>query len=188
MLLYRPFLVHVSRSTQRQVPSLEDAALQCVEAAKETIEIIHGTYLHHTFFRTWYYNTTYTLFAVSVILFYAFQAAPTSKKPALFALVDKAVEVLEAMDDCVVAGKAAEIVKHTLANARDLAVFPRYGTDHAQPMREQARLLDGADHFPPEDVFASIYTDMNFEFDLGSLGMDDTQNLFSFDMGQEVYT
>jgi hypothetical protein len=170
MLLYRPFLVYASRDRKRPIPSgLEDAAVKCVNAAQETVDIIHETCRQHTFFRTWWYNTTYTLFAVSIILFYAAQAARSTRE-SLFESVEKAIEVLEAMDECVVAGNAAAIVKTTLARARELNTVPRF---EASPFQNDTQLL-------------GQYPDFSFENDIGSIALDDIQHLFYNDVSSAL--
>lgn len=72
-----------------------------------------------TFVSRWY-NSTYTLFAVSILLAAVFhQLARTQERlENLFVHVDRAILVLQAMDECVVAKNAAAIVKRTLARAR----------------------------------------------------------------------
>jgi hypothetical protein len=119
MILYRPFLAYAAQSDQRIPPLLEFTLAKCVEAARNTIEIMHATFCNHVFFRSWWYNTTYILYAASIILSYATQSAPSGEKPELFKLIDMAIEVLEAMDECFVASKAGEMIKQALLNARD---------------------------------------------------------------------
>lgn len=119
MILYRPFLAYAAQSDQRIPPLLEFTLTKCVDAARNTIEIMHATFCNHVFFRSWWYNTTYILYAASIILSYATQSAPADEKPELFKLIEMAVEVLEAMDECFVASKAGEMIKQALLNTRD---------------------------------------------------------------------
>ncbi|KAL4943429.1 hypothetical protein BDV06DRAFT_211075 [Aspergillus oleicola] len=47
---------------------LSTAITKCLDAARHTISVIHDIYRVHTFFRCWWYNTTYVTFAVSTLL------------------------------------------------------------------------------------------------------------------------
>jgi hypothetical protein len=64
-----------------------------------------------------FYNTTYTLFAASIILVYVMQEATEGEIPTLLRLVGKSIEILETMDECVVASKAAKMLHRALERA-----------------------------------------------------------------------
>lgn len=73
-----------------------------------------------------FYNTTYTIFAASVILVYINQEASEVEMQPLLRLVSMAIEVLETMsDDCVVAGRSAKL----LAKALERAATARHQKD-----------------------------------------------------------
>lgn len=119
MLLFAPLLT-MSASTERPADHVHQQGVQrCLVSARQTIEVIYDTYSHHDFFRTWFYNTTYTLFAVSLMLVYIMQEASEVEKPALFGYVEMAIEILETMDDCVVARKAAKMISRALTRAKE---------------------------------------------------------------------
>ena len=62
-----------------------------------------------------FYNTTYIIFAASIILVYTNQEASESEIQPLLKLVGMAIEVLETMaDECVVAGKSAKLLQKAL--------------------------------------------------------------------------
>lgn len=62
-----------------------------------------------------FYNTTYTIFAASVILVYINQEASEVEIQPLLKLVSMAIEVLETMaDECVVAGKSAKLLQKAM--------------------------------------------------------------------------
>lgn len=69
--------------------------------------------------RRWY-NATYTLFAVSILLAVVFrQLARTQQSlEAVFVHIDRAIVILRAMDDCLVAKNAVAIITRTLARAK----------------------------------------------------------------------
>ncbi|KAL1968879.1 hypothetical protein VTN77DRAFT_1240 [Rasamsonia byssochlamydoides] len=124
MLLFRPFLAYSTRSTkQAQAPPaapslLEEAANKCLHSARRTIEIIYDTFRTHTFFRCWWYNTTYVMFATAILLLRVSKLGVSSETEPLLDCVDRAVEILEAMDESVVARKSVEIVKRHLREFR----------------------------------------------------------------------
>lgn len=65
-----------------------------------------------------FYNTTYTIFAASVILVYINQEASEVELQPLLRLVSMAIEVLETMsDDCIVAGRSARLLQNALERA-----------------------------------------------------------------------
>lgn len=62
-----------------------------------------------------FYNTTYTIFATSIILVYINQEASEAEIEPLLRLVHMAIEVLETMaDECVVAGKSAKLLQKAM--------------------------------------------------------------------------
>lgn len=65
-----------------------------------------------------FYNTTYTIFAASIILVYINQEASEVEIQPLLKLVTMAIEVLETMaDECVVAGKSAKLLQKAMEKA-----------------------------------------------------------------------
>lgn len=68
-----------------------------------------------------FYNTTYILFASSVLLLYIVYEASESEKSSLFGFVEMAVTILEAMEDCVVAKKAAIMVQRASERAKEIS-------------------------------------------------------------------
>lgn len=59
-----------------------------------------------------FYNATYTIFAASVILLYITQGSVNREEvQSLFEMVNMAVEILETMDECVVALEAARLLR-----------------------------------------------------------------------------
>jgi hypothetical protein len=182
MILYRPFLAYAAQSNQRIPPLLEFTLAKCVEAARNTIEIMHATFCNHVFFRSWWYNTTYILYAASIILSYATQSAPSGEKPELFKLIEIAIEVLEAMDECFVASKAGEMIKQALLNAHDQISTiqqPMPANYDLQPpdaatvdWRFNSMLDNQMPYMPMTSMFDLQDSDFNF-------AMDDMQFMFA---------
>lgn len=96
-------------------PAAQQSIQKCLDSAKGTIDIIYETYRHNDFFRTWFYNTTYTVFASSMILLYMAQSTNNScELRPLSRYVEMAVEILEVMDESVIAVKSAGMIKRAL--------------------------------------------------------------------------
>jgi hypothetical protein len=182
MILYRPFLAYAAQSDQRIPPLLEFTLAKCVDAARNTIEIVHTTFCNHVFFRSWWYNTTYILYAASIILSYATQSAPAAEKPELFKLVDMAVEVLEAMDECFVASKAGEMIKQALSNAREQSsttqqpIPVNYELQQTDPATADWRFNSMLDNQMPYMPMTSMFNFEDPDFDFGT---DDMQFMFA---------
>jgi len=122
MILFRPFLICTIRNTRQGTPELDSAVSKCVQAARRSIELMHETFCKHSYFRTWWYNTTYILYAASIILCHASRATVSTssdEKQSLLHLIDMTLEVLEVMDESVVAKKAAEMLRPILENVRN---------------------------------------------------------------------
>lgn len=65
-----------------------------------------------------FYNTTYTIFAASIILVYINQEASEVEVQPLLRLVSMSIEVLETMaDECHVAGRSAKLLQRALERA-----------------------------------------------------------------------
>lgn len=122
MILLRPFLLHGAKKAQTHPleQGLVSAINRCVSAAAHTIDTIHSIYHAHAFFRTWWYNVTYTTFATSILLFFAAQHSLESYAELdCLASVDKALEILDVMEDGVVARKIADCLKPIIARLRE---------------------------------------------------------------------
>ncbi|KAK0108714.1 hypothetical protein ONS96_002561 [Cadophora gregata f. sp. sojae] len=159
--------------TNRRLMEPKDATLckenvtKCLESGKETIETIHETYRNHVYFRTWFYNTTYTLFAVSTLLIYIVYEASEPEKLVLFPLVDMAISILDTMEDCIVARKAANLIRRASERAKE---GPKSSNDHV--MNEQS--IDGI-------VYDSSRTFSNWGDPLNLVNGDlDSSYLFAF--------
>ncbi|CAG9937423.1 unnamed protein product [Clonostachys rosea f. rosea IK726] len=111
ILLFGSFLLRSTAQERATMSDTKTGIQKCLESAKETIETIYQTYQHSDYFRTWFYNTTYTVFAASIILVYMTQEAVESEMQPLLRLVDMAIEILMIMDECVVALQAAKLLQ-----------------------------------------------------------------------------
>lgn len=120
MLLFRPFLSMLTRNNSGtpKPPGVAEAVDKCIASAKRTIEVVHEAMIANSFFRTWWDNTMHILFATAVLLLHTSRGGQDPQRPAIAAQVDAAVEILEAMDECMVARKSANIIRRMLAQVK----------------------------------------------------------------------
>lgn len=119
MLLFRPFLsmLPTRNNSGTPPPGVAEAVDKCIASAKRTIEIVHEAMVANSFFRTWWDNTMHILFATAVLLLHTSRGGG-SQAPIIAPQVEVAVEILEAMDECMVARKSANIIRHMLAQVK----------------------------------------------------------------------
>ncbi len=122
MLIHAVFMTHVETTRSDGSTCLRKCQCQCMKTAEDTIDLMYETFRKDDFFQTWWYNATYTLFAVSTLLAAVFHRLPRTQQglESHFAHIDRAVEGLQAMDECLVVRNAIVIVKRTLARSRGL--------------------------------------------------------------------
>lgn len=118
MLLFRPFLSLLTRDNSgAPPPGVAEAVDKCIASAKRIIEVVHEAMVANSFFRTWWDNTMHILFATAVLLLHTSRGGG-SRTPIIAPQVEVAVEILEAMDECMVARKSANIIRHMLAQVK----------------------------------------------------------------------
>lgn len=92
-----------------------------------------------------FYNTTYTVFAASVILLYVSQGSASDEETMCnLKFVDMAIEVLEIMDECVAALEAAKLLRRarTKAESRHSAGdVPMYDQNSARNAATETNVL-----------------------------------------------
>ncbi|KAH8674141.1 fungal-specific transcription factor domain-containing protein [Xylariales sp. PMI_506] len=181
MLLFRPFLSHQMHNPMSGHEGLVTATERCLYSAQRTIEVIYETYQVHPYFRTWWYNTTYIMVAATVLLCFIIRSKREEAAPVI-SFVEMGIEVLDAMDESVVAKKSAEILRRLLAEATrsDLtAADSRHAGDPslsntAPPSAFQANFSEfpGLESIPGLDFLDNSFGDIATMFegmaDLGS--------------------
>jgi len=120
MVIHAVFMVDENSTTPDNALFLRESRWKCIQAAEDTIDLIYSIFLTDDYFQTWWYNSTYTLFAVSILLALVFRRLARTQQALvqLFAHIDRAMATLQAMDDCLVARNATAIIKRTLARAK----------------------------------------------------------------------
>lgn len=160
MFIFRPFLAYLTLTPQSEggktrAPEaqrlLEMAAKKCLDSARKTVDIIYETFRQYSFFRCWWYNTTYIMFAVTNILLPLSRKSLSFLNPMetnlLIESVNKSIEILEAMDESVVAQESVEIVKNHLRDYgadinNDTSHASNHGNDALNGMRQEPGLVD----------------------------------------------
>ena len=103
-----------SRSSMRCIGSTASSGLGMSAGATSDRSIVANSFR--------WYNTTYVMFAASSLLLYVTRVLTPTQCPSAVRSIEMAVEILEAMDDSIVARKSAEIVKQTLKEARGTTI------------------------------------------------------------------
>lgn len=136
ILIHRPFLAGATANTES--PALQQHLHPCLEAARNSIQVQYESFVHRTYFRTWYvqthrafpgysrrltqirrwYNTTYALYGAMILLHIVLSGFPGIDDDALLQEVDKAVEIFESMKNILVARRCAEMIREVSDVAR----------------------------------------------------------------------
>ncbi|KAF4340676.1 activator of stress s 1 [Fusarium beomiforme] len=115
IILHRPFL---EEPMHRAEANMSTHAELCLDAARKTICLMYDAYANRHYFRTWWYNSTYTLYAGMIVL-YIIMLGPTAV-PAEDLLADavKAHDILQSMEEVTVARRSASLIQEGLEVAR----------------------------------------------------------------------
>ncbi|KAF2180295.1 hypothetical protein K469DRAFT_640128 [Zopfia rhizophila CBS 207.26] len=116
ILIHRPFIIG-------SVPAAEASELtyhieMCLDAARKTIQISHSALGNKIYLRTWWYGTTYTMYATSILLYLLLKGTVSTHRDELIADIEKSLEIFNAMKQIVVARKCAEITQEMLTEAK----------------------------------------------------------------------
>ncbi|KAH8201690.1 hypothetical protein TruAng_004128 [Truncatella angustata] len=175
ILTFGSLLLTSSSNERSTLPGIREGIQKCLDSAKQTIDTIYVTYQHHDFFRTWYYNTTYTVFAASVILVYVMKEATETETEPLLKVVAMAIEILETMDECVVALKAAKLMQKSIDKAR--RKFSTETPPAVAPTVDANEAMIHLNHYwGPLNL---IDGEMDFDFAFQLEDMDGTNSMFA---------
>ncbi|KIW74013.1 hypothetical protein PV04_02084 [Phialophora macrospora] len=118
MVLYRPFLLHAAATDGTPELALQTAVDTCVSSARATIQLMYQMNCELSYFRTWWYNVTYTLYGASIILCYLSRLARYEERQDLQRHIDMSITVLNAMEDHSVARKAGVVLQEAVQHAQ----------------------------------------------------------------------
>ncbi|KAK0755979.1 hypothetical protein N5P37_011532 [Trichoderma harzianum] len=111
IVLHRLFLGAPMSTTPSQ---LSRHVGSCLDAARDTIRIMYDAYTNRHYFRTWWYNSTYTLYAGMVVLYIIMLGHTTVPSNELLKDVMKAHDILQSMDEAIVARRSANLIREGL--------------------------------------------------------------------------
>lgn len=144
ILIHRPFLAAPMAGGQRQMSTHVEL---CLDAARETIRILYDAYAHRHYFRTWWYNSTYTLYAGMIVLYVIMLGHTAVCSKDLLIDVIKARDVLQLMEDAPVARRSADLIREVLEvaqayvqNRQDTSTLPEENRPDQDDYEPQAQV------------------------------------------------
>jgi hypothetical protein len=114
-ILHRPFLAGLADDTE---PNKRAHVSLCLTAARETIVLLHESYKTRHYFRTWWYNSTYTLYAGMIVLYVMMFGQSDVSHDDLEKDVVQSQNVLRSMEEASVARRSADLMTEVLDVAR----------------------------------------------------------------------
>ena len=115
ILLHRPFLEAPLSRTKALMSRHVDL---CLAAARDTIRVMYEAYTNRHYFRTWWYNSTYTLYAGMIVLYVVMLGYNDVSSDELLNDVVKTQEILQSMEEAIVARRSAILIQEGLEVAR----------------------------------------------------------------------
>lgn len=124
--MHRPFLIAAvsSPSSPSGTQPYNVHVTACVAASIRTIKCLYEMYKHRPYFRTWWYNTTYTLYASMILLYVILSnidtesSNPEHTRDRLVGTVQQSLEIFQSMDMVTVARRCAEVTQEVLDIAK----------------------------------------------------------------------
>ncbi|KAF1988448.1 hypothetical protein K402DRAFT_461868 [Aulographum hederae CBS 113979] len=170
-ILFYLFFLHTQQKRRPHAEALSIYARKCTQSAVELIEGIHAAYCLHHFFRTWWNNTTYIAFGLSILLS-LFAREPIKARPLSenLAHIEKALELLEVMNECSVARNIGNLARELV----DTLLTARTDDQGSVESLSQLDMSMGINVEPPNQW------DTPMGFDVGEGGMNVDFNSFNF--------
>jgi hypothetical protein len=111
VILHRPFL---SEPLTFTAPERQKHIDLCLDAARKTIQVLYDSYANKHYFRTWWYNSTYTLYAGMIVLYVIMLGHSPVAPDILLADVKKSRDILRSMEEASVARRSADLLSEVL--------------------------------------------------------------------------
>ncbi|KAF2659393.1 hypothetical protein K491DRAFT_591111 [Lophiostoma macrostomum CBS 122681] len=140
ILLHRPFLEEAASRTHSGMSGHVDS---CLDASRATIRVMYDAYTNRHYFRTWWYNSTYTLYAGMIVLYIVMLGHLTVSDDELLDDAIKAQDILQSMEETVVARRSADLIREGLEVARACV----QGRQSQFASLERIDAEQGEDHF-----------------------------------------
>lgn len=115
LVLHRPFL---QLSMSRTSTAMSCHVDSCLDAARDTVRVMYDAYTSRHYFRTWWYNSTYTLYAGMIILYIVMLDYAAVSSNALVEDVTKALDILQSMEESIIARRSANLIREGLEVAQ----------------------------------------------------------------------
>lgn len=161
ILVHRPFLVAWAGSTDHQ-PQVSQHVELCLCAARETVEVMYNAFVSKHYFRTWWYNSTYTLYAGMIVLYVIMlRQEITVPVEDLLNDVSRAREILLSMEESTVAIRSAGLIQECLQlvrNRQDPSIDQQSRNDYAV---NQDVMLNQADNLIDPSLQAHANSDLD---------------------------
>ncbi|KAH0284632.1 hypothetical protein KCU62_g8157, partial [Aureobasidium sp. EXF-3399] len=161
VILHRPFLSEPATSTVLERQKHIDL---CLEAARKTIQVLYDAYANKHYFRTWWYNSTYTLYAGMIVLYVVMLGHSTVAHDILLADVKKSRDILKSMEEASVARRSADLLSEVLEIA---VVYTQQKQDTragSSTMASTSLIADSSTHQGPS-VLSNDITSAGFAQD-----------------------
>lgn len=111
VILHRPFLSDLTTCDLLERQKHIDL---CLAAARKTIQVLYDAYANKHYFRTWWYNSTYTLYAGMIVLYVIMLGHSTEADDLLLEDVRKSRDILRSMEEASVARRSADLLSEVL--------------------------------------------------------------------------
>jgi hypothetical protein len=144
---------------------MSDHITLCLDAARETIQVLHDAYAHRHYFRTWWYNSAYALYAGMIVLYVVMLRATALCSEDLLNDVAKAQIILQSMQEATVALRSAELLREGLeiarsSSQRDTAISSAENrtdqvVDEIASGRDVSDMGPHTNHYLPQTTFAA---------------------------------
>lgn len=169
VILHRPFLADLTRERESNRQKHVDL---CVDAARKTIQLLYDSYANRHYFRTWWYNSTYTLYASMIVLYVIMLGHTTVPSNNLMDDVKKGRDILRSMEEASVARRSADLISEVLDVAqayiqRELCAASD-GCQEGNELQGQTR-LDEAPHNLDDDFLRTLFPHTDLGEDTGVL-------------------
>ncbi|KIL94085.1 hypothetical protein FAVG1_02647 [Fusarium avenaceum] len=195
ILVHRPFIGEPIRSVEGDLLTHADI---CLDAARETIRVMYDAYTNRHYFRSWWYNATYTLYAGMIVLYIIMLGPTTVSHEELLADATRAYEILHSMEEAVVARRSANLIQEGLQVAQACVQRRQNDTERTSQRQNDAgsqvqsnsdEIANQVSHAVPEQepgLLASII-DPNLLQDFMAADQDDFGMQFPFPSLDSLY-
>ncbi|KAH6954597.1 fungal-specific transcription factor domain-containing protein [Fusarium avenaceum] len=195
ILVHRPFIGEPIRSVEGDMLTHVNI---CLDAARETIRVMYDAYTNRHYFRSWWYNATYTLYAGMIVLYIIMLGPTTVSHEELLADAARAYEILHSMEEAVVARRSANLIQEGLQVAQACVQRRQNDTERTSQRQNDAgsqvqsnsdEIANQVSHAVPEQepgLLASII-DPNLLQDFMAADQDDFGMQFSFPSLDSLY-